>query len=53
MIYIEGSSGETMLITGGYDSTIKVYDVGDDNQILRIMTGGHLDHEITALAYSE
>lgn len=33
---------EKLLITGSYDSTIKIYDDNDDLQITRILTGGIL-----------
>jgi hypothetical protein len=32
---------EKLLVTGSYDSTIKIYDDNDDLQITRILTGGN------------
>ena len=45
-----------LLITGSWDSTIKVYDCKDQNAetlLLRVMCGGHMDREITSLVFSE
>ena len=53
MIYLGHEIG--LLITGSWDSTIKVYDCKDQNgekKLLRIMCGGHMDSEISALVYS-
>jgi len=53
MIFLEKSE---LLITGSWDSNIKIYDCSVSNgetKILRIMAGGHNDSEITALVYSD
>jgi len=38
MLYLDQAN---LLITGSWDSTIKVFDCKDETSILRIMTGGH------------
>ena len=54
MIYVEMNDGATILITGSWDSTIKVYDIKiEESSLLRVMSGGHQDSEITALAHNE
>jgi len=50
MLYLDQAN---LLITGSWDSTIKVFDCKDETSILRIMTGGHQESEITCLVYSE
>ncbi len=51
LLYLEH---EKLLISGSWDSTIKIYDESDpeESQLLRIMAGGHCDTEISALVYS-
>ncbi len=48
------SNEEKLLISSSWDSTIKIYDETDpqESQLLRIMSGGHLDSDIAALDYS-
>ena len=50
MIYLENAE---LLITGSWDSNIKIYDCHDEPAILQILSGGHAESEITALCYSE
>lgn len=48
------SNEEKLLISSSWDSTIKIYDETDpqESQLLRIMSGGHLESDIGALDYS-
>lgn len=45
---------EKLLISCSWDSTIKIYDEEDPEEsvLLKVLSGGHQDAEITALAYS-
>ena len=45
---------EKLLINASWDSTIKIYNENDEQEsvLLRIMSGGHKDSDINALAYS-
>ena len=51
IIYLEE---EKLLITASWDSTIKIYNENDDQEtvLIRIMSGGHKDSDISALAFS-
>ncbi|EGR28930.1 hypothetical protein IMG5_166500 [Ichthyophthirius multifiliis] len=46
---------EKLLIASYWDSTVRIYDEEDSEEtvLLKIMTGGHKDSEITTLTYSE
>lgn len=45
---------EKLLISSSWDSTIRIYDEEDPEEsvLLKILSGGHQESEITALAYS-
>jgi len=51
---IEFCKEDKILISCSWDSIIRIYDLSDSEEVssLRVMTGGHMGADITALTYS-